>query len=189
MTEAQLKKLDKSLNFYQPKSSRYSYNKKSGLYFRINRYVKSEHENPTKSDYMKIIMSYELTQLIQSRYSALTIREKSNRSDKFVHIHPIAFSLGGGMENYAIFNPTENVPHLKAILRDNNNNEINNSALVHDLYDLYCIDKLKVFCITIWFEFFATINGMDLYRMELRDDKGRKIDPSLIIVPKDKKDE
>ena len=94
----------------------------------------------------------------------------------------VVYYKGKRKNAFHILNASGNVPFLDLIMRENGANEINNSRLVQDIYEIFKVDKLRVFAFRLYLTYFATVNKLDLYRMELRDSKGNKFDSNLKIV-------
>ena len=176
MTEAKLKKLDSKLNFYIPKTS-YSSSTSDKKTITVTRYVKAEHENPKFTNNRGIQLSKAIIQLYKDRYKDLITEETTIKGGSKITICPIAFSFSDG-ENYAILNPSGGVPHFNIKARENGGNELNNTCLNEDLFDVFHVDKLKVRKFIIELEYFVNLQGLDLYKMKFIDSSIVPIEPN-----------
>lgn len=170
MTEKKLNQIEQSLNFYQPSSHHNGggTSGKKGLFLVVYNYGTHNKEYHNKSNNVCVKLSKEIANKFTTLYKDLCFHSTTQKGQKMIH-SPVAFSLGGGEENYIILNPANNVPHFKAKMYPDSNRtaEFSNKVFVNDLYKLYKWDDTKEFQKTIYINYFAKINGMDLYRMSL----------------------
>lgn len=138
-----------------------------GLMFTIGRYIPSEHSNPDRTKSRRIVISSDLANLLRSRYSnsdysKIKINTKTNKQEQ---LFKLAFSLGGGEENFCVLNPTGGIAFFPARVTAGGGELQQSTSLIEKLYDTYNVDRKTIFRWYIRLEYLHSLKGLDIYRM------------------------
>lgn len=167
MDERKLNKISETLQFYRPvENAKGGCNGAKGLFLKLKNFAPETKEHHNKTTNVIISGSNDFYNKLKDVYQS-SASQTTTRIGNKVYLFPVAFSFGGGEQNYLILNPTNNVPHLKIRFYENSSVcDLNNKTLVNDMYKIFALNPKKQFTAKIHLQFFATINGMDLYRMQ-----------------------